>query len=70
VKHNALARLTHEDALRNEPKLRAKVDSLPIQHQSIVGEMDEAQIAQRIGFYKAMCEEIWNPEKLGFENSL
>jgi len=70
VKHNALARLTHEDALRNEPKLRAKVESLPIQHQSIVGEMDEAQIAQRIGFYKAMCEEIWNPEKLGFENSL
>jgi len=66
VKHNALARLTHEDALRNEPKLRAKVESLPVKHESIIGEMDEAQIAKRISLYKAMCEEIWNPQKLGF----
>jgi uncharacterized protein with ParB-like and HNH nuclease domain len=66
VKQNALARLTHKDALLNEPKLRGKVTSLSISHEAIIAEMDEAQIAQRIKFYKSMCEEIWNPTRLGF----
>lgn len=66
VKQNALARLTHKDALLNEPKLRGKVQSLQILPGPIDGEMGENQVAQRVGFYKSMCEEIWNPTRLGF----
>jgi hypothetical protein len=66
LKQNALARLTHQEALRNEPNLRKKIELLPIQNEPIQGEMDEIQITKRMAFYKTLCEEIWNPSTLGF----
>lgn len=65
--HNALARLTNDHVLRNDPKLRAKVGGLTVPHEPIVGEMNPDQIKSRTEFYKAICEEIWDLKRLGLE---
>jgi hypothetical protein len=65
LQHNALARITSAQGPERDPKLRVRVDSLPLNAPFAIHELDPEQIKARTKFYQAMCEAIWDPALLG-----